>query len=131
MRVVLVLVGLLSAALFVAPVAAQHPHSPPGPEAEERGRVFELSIQDQKLTGDDNVLRVTQGETVTLRWTSDEATSIHLHGYDIEKQVKPEASVVFTFKAHATGRFPIAAHGLSGPAHGEETILLYLEVHPQ
>ncbi len=123
--------GLLSVAFFLTTVAAQHPHSPPGPAAEEEGRVFELRIQDQKLTGADNVLRVTQGETVTLRWTSDEAMSVHLHGYDIEEQVKPDAPAVFTFKAHATGRFPIAAHGLGGPAHGEETILLYLEVHPR
>jgi hypothetical protein len=60
--------------------------------------------------------------------------SIHLHGYDIEKVITPEAPTTFNFTTYATGRFPITAHGFGAHAHGgghEEAPLLYLEVHPR
>jgi hypothetical protein len=60
--------------------------------------------------------------------------AIHLHGYEIEKVIKPEAPLTFSFKAHATGRFPISAHGFSAQAYGGghgDTVLVYLEVLPR
>jgi hypothetical protein len=77
---------------------------------------------------------VKQGDTVTLRWTADEPVAIHLHGYEIEKTIKPEAPTVFSFKVHATGRFSITAHGFGAQAHGGghgDTVLIYLEVLPR
>jgi len=35
----------------------------------------------------------------------------HLHGYDIEKAVKPGGVAEFSFEAYATDRFPINVHG--------------------
>jgi hypothetical protein len=65
---------------------------------------------------------------------SDETATIHLHGYDIEQVVKPGVSTVFTFKAYATGRYPITVHSFGEPSPGkakEETPLVYLEVLPR
>lgn len=101
-------------------------------------RFFDFAIKAQKLIGGNDVIRVTQGENVRLQWTSDEITRIHLHGYDIETLVKPNAPVSMVFNAYATGRFPIEAHGFGDQASNsqaghqqEETILLYLEVYPR
>jgi hypothetical protein len=97
-------------------------------------QTFNLEIRGGKVVGTTRTIRVKQGETAMLRWTSDETVALHLHGYDLEQVVKPGALSELTFKAHATGRFPITMHdsGGHGPqgAHGETT-LLYIEVLPR
>jgi hypothetical protein len=48
-------------------------------------QVFELAIRSGRLVGDQRVIGVAQGDVVTLRWTTDKALTIHLHGYDIAR----------------------------------------------
>jgi FtsP/CotA-like multicopper oxidase with cupredoxin domain len=60
------------------------------------------------------VIRVQQGDAVTLRWTSDQALTLHVHGYDVERGVVPGATATMGFTARATGRFPIEVHGSEG-----------------
>lgn len=88
-----------------------------------------ITLHNRKVVRDNNVIRITQGEEVELFWTSDETANLHLHGYDIEFKVTPDAPTPITFTAHATGRFPITSHGF-GNQHGHNT-LLYLEVYPK
>ena len=97
-----------------------------GPSVWAEQRVVELSIRDGELPKNTRVVRVRQGDDVTLRWTTDKPLTIHLHGYDLEKALSPGAPVSMRFTARATGRFPIETHG-----HGEERTLGYLEVHPR
>ncbi|MAG32037.1 MAG: hypothetical protein CL908_14235 [Deltaproteobacteria bacterium] len=78
---------------------------------------FELSIQNRQVPLPDDAIRVRQGQQVELRWRTDEPTSIHLHGYDIEASLEPSTPLVWNFEATATGRFPIEAHGFG---HAEE-----------
>lgn len=94
---------------------------------------IELVISERKVQLEEKTIRVTQGDSIELVWTSDEAAELHLHGYDISFEVSPAAPAIVTFKAHATGRFPITSHGFGaekGQGHGHEA-LLYLEVYPQ
>ena len=97
-----------------------------GPVARAEQRVIELSIRNGELPKDTRVVRVRQGDDVTLRWTADEPLTIHLHGYDLEKTLSPGTPVSMRFNARATGRFPIETHG-----RGSERTLGYLEVHPR
>lgn len=55
-------------------------------EAQE-DRVFNLVIKNRKLAGDVKAIRLKQGDTVKMNWTTDEATEIHLHGYDIKRSL--------------------------------------------
>ncbi|NKB58729.1 MAG: hypothetical protein GKS00_20565 [Alphaproteobacteria bacterium] len=100
--------------------------------AEKQANVtIERTIKKRKLV-EANVIRVTEGQMVELRWNTDETADLHLHGYDIEVKAKPGAPATMRFKAHATGRFPVTVHGFGnhhGGGHAEKT-LLYLEVHP-
>lgn len=91
-------------------------------------RVIELSIRDGRLPEKERTVRVEQGDDITLRWTTDKPLTVHLHGYDIEKKLRPGTPIVMKFTARATGRFAIEIHG---PGHGEERTLGYLEVHPR
>lgn len=122
----LAVVGLLVAPLIAAPA-----------QGEERS--FSLAIANRRVVSPEKVIRVGQGDTVNIRWTTDETAALHLHGYDLEMVVKPGAPASLEFNAHATGRFPITLHGEpgqgsrhdhgSGHGHGEVT-LIYLEVLP-
>jgi hypothetical protein len=96
--------------------------------AEPRG--FDVALEGGKLSAGPKVIRVSEGETVEIRWTTDAPAEVHLHGYDIEIQVAPGAAATMTFKAFATGRFPITLHGSGGHGHAYGT-LLYLEVLPR
>ena len=91
---------------------------------------IELAIENRSLQLQDDTLRVTEGDTVELVWTTDEDVELHLHGYDIELNVSTDAAAVMAFEAHATGRFPITSHGF-GDSHDGHQTLLYLEVHPR
>jgi hypothetical protein len=91
-------------------------------------RFVELAIRGGALPKHQQVVKVRQGDEVTLRWTSDVPLSIHVHGYDIEEKLSPHAPAAMRFTARATGRFPIELHQERG---GRERTIGYLEVHPR
>lgn len=99
-----------------------------GVRAAAEPRVIDLAVRGGALPEAQRVIRVQQNDEVTLRWTTDQALTIHLHGYDIEKTLSPNAPTTMSFRARATGRFPIGVHGAR---RGEEAVLGHLEVHPR
>ena len=92
--------------------------------------VIEVQIADRKVVSPGQTIRTTQGNVVELRWTSNEAVELHLHGYDIEVDIPVSEPTVMIVKAFATGRFPITSHRW-GKGGGGHDALLYLEVHPR
>ena len=90
-------------------------------------KVFELALANGRLGTPNTTIRVKRGDYVELSWSSDREISLHLHGYDIERRVTPQAPVKMEFKAHLAGRFSVSEHG-RGDRHGKA--LLYLEVYP-
>jgi hypothetical protein len=122
----LALVGLLATAIIgpntsvvITTVWAQ----------ESTEKVFDLKIERGRVAQNLRRLRVTQGDDVRLRVTSDTPTVLHLHGYDIEKKVVPGEVTEFQFKARAAGRFSLSIHG-HGSSHHHDPLLV-LEVHPR
>jgi hypothetical protein len=60
------------------------------------------------LTADDpRTIRFTEGETVRFRARSDTADHIHVHGYDLMKDVPAGETVTMSFKGSITGIFEI------------------------
>jgi heme/copper-type cytochrome/quinol oxidase subunit 2 len=55
---------------------------------------------------------VTKGAEVTVNVTSDSPDTIHVHGYEIEKDVIPGQPLVITFTADQTGRYEIETHAI-------------------
>jgi hypothetical protein len=94
---------------------------------------FDLSIERGRVAANMRLIRVRQGDTVKLRWTTDRAIILHLHGYDIEAKVEPGAVTEMAFTARATGRFPIEEHrpnAKGGHSHAEAP-LVRIEVYPR
>jgi len=60
------------------------------------------------LTGEEQkALTFSDGETVRFRVRSDVDEEVHVHGYDIMKEVKAGETASFSFKADITGIFEI------------------------
>lgn len=52
-------------------------------------------------------LKVTQGDTVRFSVKSDVTEEVHVHGYDVSKEVAAGGSVRFSFPADITGVFEV------------------------
>ena len=95
---------------------------------------FSLRIEHGQVPEAMRVIRVNEGDFVRLLVSTDRTVTLHLHGYDIERQAKPGTVTEFAFKAYATGRFPMHLHGphaRSGAGAHEEPPLAYIEVYPR
>jgi heme/copper-type cytochrome/quinol oxidase subunit 2 len=57
--------------------------------------------------GEVTQLRFKQGDRVRFRVRSDVADHVHVHGYDLMKDVEPGRTVTFSFPAEITGIFEI------------------------
>ncbi len=89
-------------------------------------RLFDLALKDGRLPENQRLVRVRQGDEVTLKWTTDRPFTLHLHGYDLEARLVPQTPTELRFTARATGRFPLEIHG-----PGTERTVGHLEVHPR
>ena len=97
---------------------------------EPREATFDLEIVDGALSEEDSNLEVKLDDKITIRLTSDETVNYHLHGYDVEGVVGPDAPVTIQFDAYATGSFPLTIHhaepamtAMDGHHHGQaETV---------
>ena len=60
------------------------------------------------LTADEvTKLEATEGETVRFRVRADEPEEVHVHGYDISKDIEPGQTATMSFKATINGIFEI------------------------
>lgn len=53
---------------------------------------------------------VARGQQVTITVTSDVADELHVHGYDLERELKPGEPATITFTADITGVFEVETH---------------------
>ena len=79
---------------------------------------FEINISNGVLSEGEQKLVVTKDDNVRLIINSDKDLVMHVHGYDIEKNVKANQETYLDFHAHATGRFLVNTHELSDEVHG-------------
>ena len=94
-------IALVLAGLFVL----LRPNSPPaGPQTRE----FDLRIREEVMEPSD--ITVAEGDRVVLRISTDSPLEVHVHGYDIERELEPDEPARLSFEADLTGRFEIEAH---------------------
>lgn len=115
-------------------VAATAGHVP-SPRADDPVLAFHVTVENGAVARSQRVLKVPHQAEVSITWTVDRPQVIHLEGYDVVAEVRPGKPEIMTFKAYATGRFPIHAHetgqgdaGKHARGHGA---LSHLEVHPK
>src|ERR687894_3141078 len=81
------------------------PNSPTaGPQTQE----FDLRISGEDMEPSD--ITVTEGDRVVLRITAESPLELHVHGYDLEREVEPGEPARLSFEADLTGRFEVENH---------------------
>ncbi len=71
---------------------------------------FDIVIDGSTVTGGGRI-SVPLGETVTLRFTSDIADEIHIHGYELILDLEPGVTAEISFLADIPGIVEIETHG--------------------
>jgi copper(I)-binding protein len=66
-----------------------------------------ITVTGGKPQGGIAKIKVSKGDTIRLAVTSDVADEIHIHGYDLKKDVPAGGTVRFTWKATIDGNFEI------------------------
>jgi plastocyanin len=101
--------ALVVGAIVVAVVAfviVQSGGSDSGPKTSTTNIV----LSGNKVKSGPSTISVTKGDTVHIVVTSDKPNTIHLHGYNIERQAAPGKAARFDFKANMEGVFEIESH---------------------
>ena len=108
-NLVAVLVTLI---LLVVLFLLLRPQESSAPQSSEAGETQEepvaLAINGNNMYPAE--VSVTEGDHVNLQITSDHPIELHLHGYDLEKEVAPGEPAELAFDATITGRFAIEDH---------------------
>ena len=72
--------------------------------------VERIALTGHQVKGGPPTIRVKKGDDVRIVVTADRQNTVHLHGYDIEKQAAPGKPARFAFKADQEGVFEIESH---------------------
>lgn len=76
---------------------------PPEPEA----TAVRILVRDDRVEGGVQRVAVDRGERVRLVVRADVADHVHLHGYDVMRDVAPGAPAQLVFEATIPGRFEV------------------------
>jgi Cupredoxin-like domain len=71
-------------------------------------RSLDLEIRDDGMSPEE--VSVREGDRVIMSIDSERPVEIHVHGYDLEREVEPGEATELAFEADLTGRFPIENH---------------------
>jgi heme/copper-type cytochrome/quinol oxidase subunit 2 len=97
--------------------------APPAPE------VARIQIRGGKVVGGPPEIHAKKDDTVVIVVSADAPDEVHLHGYDIEKEVQPGQAVRFQFTANLEGEFEIESHKAEDA--GRDPLLGTLIVEPR
>ncbi len=85
----------------------QKPQEKPKPETP----VEKIELEGGEPVGGTKEIDARTGEKVKISVSSDGEQELHLHGYDITREVAPDKPAEFDFKADAEGVFELEIHG--------------------
>ncbi|MGB7588841.1 MAG: hypothetical protein WBM00_09050 [Solirubrobacterales bacterium] len=80
-------------------------------ESTDAGAVATIAIKHGKPVGGVRDLTYNKGDRIRFRVVSDTSDEIHVHGYDVMKDVKAGGSVSFDFPATLEGVFEAELEG--------------------
>lgn len=114
---------------LTAPVSLAHKDQPHGastavPAGTAVSPNASVTIVDGWRESGPEMIRVTQGDAVAIRFISNQADELHLHGYDITVPLVPGKPAMLMFVAEHPGRFGYELH----QAHREIGVI---EVYPK
>ena len=82
-----------------------------GGDNSDSGGGATVRVVNAKPEGGVKKLEFKKGDQVNFKVVSDTADEIHVHGYDLMKDVEKGGSVSFSFKGSIEGRFVVELEG--------------------
>jgi len=104
--------------------ATEEPHETVPAET----KAVRIQIRGGEVVGGAADVKVKKGDAVQIVVSSDVADELHLHGYDIEKEVAAGESVDFKFTADVEGIFEMESHEAEDA--GRDPLVAKLTVEP-
>lgn len=83
---------------------------------------YEMVIRNGRKLSGPEVIRVDQGEQLTLVITSDHADELHVHGYDLHAALTAGVPATLSFRADRSGRFSVELHHSDLPLGAVEVL---------
>jgi hypothetical protein len=83
---------------------AQKPGKPAGP------KTFRMTLKGHNPVGGRQTIKLTKGDRALLVVTSDGKDTVHLHGWNIEREVTPAKPGRFAFTAKNEGAYELESH---------------------
>ncbi len=114
--------GITATAPVPAASETAEPAAQPPPAGS--GTLVELKVQQGRLVSGPEIIKLTEGDKLTLRVTSDTGDEMHLHGYNLHLDLTAGQTGELSFTANRSGRFEYELHH----AH---TALGVIEVYPR
>ena len=99
------------------------PPPPPTAPAKPTVRTIRIVVEQGRPKGGIKRPVIEKGEPVRIVIRTDAGSEVHLHGYDIERSVRPGQPTVLAFRATIPGRFELELHD-------PDALLAELEVRP-
>jgi heme/copper-type cytochrome/quinol oxidase subunit 2 len=104
--------GAAGAATTVASTTTTTSAEPTSTEEPTTTAGFSGTVIEARVTGDQvdtasRRVRVSRGEKVRIQVEADHAEEVHVHGYDLKKNVAPGQPAVIEFTADAPGVFEV------------------------
>jgi hypothetical protein len=93
-------------------------------------RTLSFQLQHGHAVGGSEDVTATQGDHLTVSLKTDVPAELHIHGYELSKDVDAGGTGSISFTADATGEFEIEAHHLVHGEEGEGIELAQLQVNP-
>ncbi len=94
-----------------------------GDTSTANGKIPVIVVKNGKPVGGIRVLSYNQGDRIRFKVESDVSDEVHVHGYDVMKDVKAGGSVSFDFPATLEGVF-------EAELEGRKEQIIELRVHP-
>ena len=107
----LALLGLAALVAVVAIVLVASSGGGSGSPRSSASSPVKITVRNEKPVGGLAQINVKQGDPVRFTVTADKADEIHVHGYDVHKDVPAHGSVSFDFPARIDGIFVIELEG--------------------
>ena len=100
-------IGLLAGAVVIVVIAVSVIGGGSSDKTKTASGPQTVTVVNGKPQGGVKTITYKKGDTVDLTVRSDTADEIHIHGYDLHKDVTKGGSVHFTFPASIDGKFVI------------------------
>ena len=101
----IVIMGLVGLTAIIASACGSE-----SPSSTTESALIDIRIKAGKVVGSAETVSINKGDDVKILLSSDEAQTVHLHGYDIRKDVLAGEEAAINFNATATGRFRLTSH---------------------